>query len=150
MVGLAQLAHVHWFFGNLYEAVVKVPDLLASRRRVNEQPTPPLKPGSPVLYYAAAAPATLPPLLVASVTGWDDRGSRRWLLISAVCSSIGVATTAHLVRAINIKMFFSARALTEKEEEDLLRSWYRFNAVRLAAIGGAWLAARKARSRLAR
>jgi hypothetical protein len=148
LLGLAQLGHAQWFFGNLYEAVVKVPDLLASRGRGTDPPLSPVGPGSPVRYYAAAVPATFPAVIAAAVAGWDNRSSRPWLVTAAACSVCGAAVTAYLVPAVNLKLFFSNQELTATEREDLLRTWYRASALRLAATGVAWLAAGRARSRL--
>ncbi|WP_163569827.1 hypothetical protein [Fodinicola feengrottensis] len=44
---VAQFGLTAWFFGNLYEAVVGMPQLLA-----DAPPRGLLKPGSPVRYYA--------------------------------------------------------------------------------------------------
>lgn len=150
LLGLAKLGHALWFFGNLYELVVKLPDLLASHRRSTKQAISPFGPGSPVRFYAAAVPATFPALLAAVVAGWDDRSSRRWLVMAAACSVSGAAVTAYLVPAVNKKLFFGTRAFTAEEEKNLLRTWYRINAVRLAVTGAAWLAARETKSRLTR
>jgi hypothetical protein len=147
VLGLAQLAHAHWFFGNLYEAVVKIPDLLASQARSSEQAMSPSGPGSPVRYYAAAAPATLPALVVAAVVGWSDRSRRPWLVAAAACSISGIASTAYLVRTVNVRLFFTNQTLTADEQETLLRTWYRINAVRLATTAGAWLTIQMAKSR---
>lgn len=146
-LGIAGVGHAHWFFGNLYEAVVRVPHKLASQRSTGSA-TSPFAPGSPLLYYVPALPATFPAALAALVFGWNNRESRSWLVGGAVCSLSGVAATAYLVRAVNLKLFFSAQSLTEEEQRALLRTWYRANVLRLVVSGGAWLAARQVRSRL--
>lgn len=150
LLGLTQLGHAHWFFGNLYEAVVKVPDRLASHDspRGSERAMSPLGPRSPVRYYAAAAPATSPAVIAAAVLGWDNRSSRPWLVTAVTCSILGSAATAYLVRAINLKLFFSAEPLAAAEQEVLLRRWYRVNAVRLVLAATASASAHQAKSRL--
>lgn len=137
--GLAQ-----WFFGNLYEAVVKVPDLQSAGDRA----ITPLGAGSPVRYYIASIATAFPPLLAAAATTWGEPRSRRWLGTAASCSLIGVGLTAYLVRAVNLRLFFGSQAVPAAEREHLLRRWYRLNLVRLVAIAGALLAARQARSAL--
>ena len=139
VLGVAEFAHAQWFFGNLYEAVVRVPDLLA------EQPvtTSPFGHGSPVRYYAAAVPGTFPAVLAAAVGSRRDRAS---LLAAAACSVAGAGITGYLVRTVNRRLFFGAETLTPEERDDLLRTWYRLNSVRLAAIAAAWLATHSARS----
>lgn len=151
LLGLTQVAHAQWLFGNLYEAVVKVPDLLAQRgesARGCERALSPFATGSPVRYYAAAVPATSPAVLAAAACVRDEPSSRSLLAAAAVCSISGSAVSAYVVRAINMKLFFSDQALSADERARLLRTWYRLNAVRLVAAGGALWAAHRSRSRL--
>ncbi|MGH3320282.1 MAG: hypothetical protein ACRDN9_08895 [Streptosporangiaceae bacterium] len=57
-VPIARLGYAHWFFGNLYEAVVNVPELLATAPGVaNGHGTSRavFRRGSPVPYYLPAA-----------------------------------------------------------------------------------------------
>jgi len=145
-LGLAELGHAQWFFGNLYEAVVRVPDLLAEHRA----PMSPLAPGSPVRYYTTAMPASLPVVLAAAVASRRDRGSRPWLLAAAACSLAGVGITAYLVRTVNRPLFFDTGTITPKQRDELLRTWHRLNTVRIGTAAAAWLATHAARARLAR
>lgn len=152
LLAVAQLGHAHWFFGNLYEAVVKVPELQARQRshRGDEPALSPFGRGSPVRYYALTAPAWIPAVLAAVPVGWTARESRAWLGASAVCSAVGGAATVYLVRSVNLKLLFSSQRHTHAERTRLLRTWYRVNAVRILAAGGAWFAAHQARERLSR
>ena len=59
LLDIAQLGYAHWLFGNIYEAVAKIPDRLADEAAGGEGGTSVLGPGSPVRYYAPVAPATL-------------------------------------------------------------------------------------------
>jgi len=119
LLDVAQLGHAHWLFGNVYEAVVKIPERLAIEAsdragdRGNAGPTSVLGPGSPVPYYAPVAPVALASTAAAVIAGWGDRGARRWLTIEA-------------------------------ERDARIRLWHRINIVRIATAGGALLAARKA------
>src|ERR671937_2872016 len=72
-LGIAGWGHAHWFFGNLYEAVVRVPHRLASERSAGGTATSPFGAGSPVLYYVPAMPATSPAALAALMFGWNNR-----------------------------------------------------------------------------
>jgi hypothetical protein len=64
----ARLGLAHWFFGNLYEEVVRMPARLA------ESPSGgPLAAGSPVLYHLPAAPVTLAATLGCVAAGWRRR-----------------------------------------------------------------------------
>lgn len=152
LLGLTQLGHAHWFFGNLYEAIVGVPDLLATNRsrRRSDRSASPLAPGSPVRYYVAAAPVTFPAACIAAALGWDERRNRPWLVAAAACSIAGVTSTIYLVRAVNLRLFFSAEPLDAGERGRLLRSWYRVNVARIVLTGATSVAAHKARSDLSR
>src|SRR5688572_1248708 len=65
----ARLGLAHWFFGNLYEEVVRMP------ARIAEQPVAggPLAAGSPVRYYLPAAPVTVATTLACVAAGWHRR-----------------------------------------------------------------------------
>lgn len=150
LLELTQLGHLQWFCGNLYETIVKVPDLQARHRerRGGQEGMSPLRQGSPVRYYAVAAPAVLPALFAAASVGWYQRSSRPWLTTAVACSSFNVALTAHLVRTVNLKLFFRGEPTAAADAKDMLATWYRLNAVRLVLTGVAWLAVRRARHML--
>lgn len=151
LLGLAQIGHAHWFFGNLYEATVKVPGHLASRNSSSstERGLSLFGPGSPTRYYVPAVPVTFPAAVAALISGWTSRNGRWWLVATAACSISGGVATTYLVRTVNMKLFFNAQPLATSEREALLRTWYRINAFRLVVGGGAWLSAQKARSSFA-
>jgi hypothetical protein len=141
LLAVARAGQAGWFFGNLYEAVVPVPDHLTPAGT-------PLGPGSPVRYYAAVAPAAVPALLAAVASGWPARDARPWLALSAACTLTGVAATAHLVRTVNLRLFYGTEPVPAGERAALLRHWHRVTAARLALTGVAWLAAGRACGRL--
>lgn len=148
LLAVTQFGHAHWFFGNLYEAVVNVPELLARQR--SGSAASPFGRGSPTRYYALTAPAGIPALLAAVPAGWPARDCRSWLVLAATSSVTGGAVTAYLVRSVNLRLFFGDTPLTDVDRSRLLRTWYRLNAVKLVSAGGAWLAARRARALLTR
>ena len=143
---LALLGHAHWFFGNLYEAVVRVPDRMLDEAVPAAQATAVLRPGSPLRYYVPGLPFTVPAALVALVAGWEVPRPRRWLAVFVGCSAAGAALTGYLVRRVNVPLFFSAEPVGDAERAALLRTWYRLNGVRLALLLGAGLAGVRARS----
>ncbi len=151
MLNIAELGYAHWLFGNIYEAVVKIPDRLAVEAadqmngHDNVGPTSVLGPGSPVRYYAPVLPATLASTAGAVTTGWGNRGARRWLSVAAVCSIVGAALTGYLVREVNMKVMFAATPLPAAERDARIRLWYRLNIVRIAAAAGALFAAHRAK-----
>jgi hypothetical protein len=130
---VAEFTHAHWFFGNLYEAVVKVPHRVAAAEDSPELRRSALATGSPGRYYVPLAPATFPVLAVALAAGWNRPASRPWLATATVASAAGMAGTAYLLRSVNPPLFFSPRPLSEMHRQPLLAKWYRINAIRLAA-----------------
>jgi hypothetical protein len=71
---VARFGQAYWFFGNLYEAVVDVPQLLAD---AHGQRSPwLLGPGSPVRYYAPIAPLTLAATAATLIDRWRGGGSK--------------------------------------------------------------------------
>jgi hypothetical protein len=143
LLGVARVGQAAWFFGNLYEAVVRVPDHLTPSGGV-------LAPGSPVRYYALAGPAAVPTLLAAAATGWHTRPSRPWLALSAACTVAGTAATAYLVRKVNLPLLYGTDDVPDTERAALLRRWHRLNAARIGLVGIAWLAAGRASAGLRR
>ncbi len=148
---VAQLGYAHWFFGNLYEAVAKIPERLAGAPDLAVQGEPVslssmLRPGSPVRYNLAGAPVTAVATVSAVAAGWNRPSDRLCLAMSAGCTLSGGLLTAYLVREINLKLFFTTRPLPVAEQEQLLRRWHRLNRIRLVAAGVAWLAAERVRS----
>ena len=133
LLDLAQLGHAQWFFGNVYEAVVKIPERLSDpARETDERARSVLGPGSPVRYYLPAAPVTLVGTLGAVINGLGSPRGRRWLTISTGCWVSGAALTAYLVRKVNLKLFFAAEPPPPAEREALLRTWHRLNVLRIA------------------
>ena len=151
LLTIAQLGYAHWFFGNLYEAVVRDPDRLA---KVNESGVDDrrlasvLSPGSPVWYYVPGVPVVIGATLAAAVAGWTSRNDRPWLGAAAVGMRSGVVATVYLVRDVNVKLFVAGRPLTPADRDRLLRVWYRVNVLRLLTTGSAWLIAARITSRL--
>jgi hypothetical protein len=151
LLTIAQLGYAHWFFGNLYEAVVRVPDRLAKDDEpgvADRRLASVLSAGSPVRYYLPGVPVVLGATLSALVAGWTSRNDRPWLGAAAVSTLSGVVATAYLVRAVNLKLFVAGQALTPADQDCLLRIWYRVNVVRLLTTGSAWLIAARLTSRL--
>jgi hypothetical protein len=135
----AELGLAHWFFGNLYEEVVRMP------ARIADQPSPggPLAPGSPVRYYIPAAPVTLAATLACVADGWRRRADRPALAAAALLTAAGTALTAHLVRAVNLRLLDDARRPADPaERQRLVEHWHRVNRIRLVAVAGAAVALR--------
>ncbi|MCV7089871.1 DUF1772 domain-containing protein [Mycobacterium interjectum] len=137
-------------FGNIYEAVVKIPERLASAPRDaasaggGRGSAGMLGPGSPLRYYAPVAPITLATTAAAVGTGWATRGARPWLAVTAGCSVAGLAITGYLVKTVNLTVMFAATPPPPAEREARIGTWYRLNRFRIAAAAGALFAAHRA------
>jgi hypothetical protein len=152
-LAVAQFGLAQAFFGNVYEAVARIPDRLAHRRDLAVAAGEPvslpvmLRPGSPVRYHLPVGPVILGATVTALVSGRDGGPERRrWSAASAAGTLVAAASTGYVVRSINVPLFFAADAPPAAEREALLRRWYALNALRTAATAVAWLAARRARS----
>ena len=145
ILGVAEFSHAHWFFGNLYEVLVKIPHRVAAAEASRELPRSPFGAGSPGRYYAPIAPINAPAAIAALVAGWNHADSRPWLLVAAASSTTGAAATAYLLRSINPDLFFSPQPLSETRRNPLLKRWYRVHALRLAASAVALAAIHEAR-----
>jgi len=100
--GAARLGLASWFFGNLYEAVVDMPQLLADAR---QQRAPRLLgPGSPLRYYAPTAPLTLAATTATLVDRWRTDGDKRMIAAAAVSTALATALSAYLVRTVNLRL----------------------------------------------
>src|SRR5882757_3546534 len=78
---VARPGQLHWLFGNVYEAVVDVPALLADAHP-NREPRL-FDAGSPLRYYIPAAPVTFVATGVALVENWRSGGDRRVIATAA-------------------------------------------------------------------
>ena len=142
----AEFTHAHWFFGNLYEALVKIPHRVASAEPTSELPRSPLGAGSPGRYYVPLAPLNLPMAAASLLAGWKQADRRSWLILATASSAAGAGATAYLLRSVNPKLFFGPRPLGEAEREPLLRRWYRLHAVRIATSAISLFAIDRARN----
>lgn len=138
LLRLAQVGYAHWLFGNLYESVVRVPDRLSAE---DARMASILSPGSPVRYYLPGIPVVIGATVAALVGGWKSHRDRALLGMLAASTCSGLALTAYLVRAVNLKLFVAGQTVSAAERQRLLHTWYRLNAVRLLSAGTAWLVA---------
>ena len=140
LLNLARVGQAQAFFGNVYEAIVKVPHMFAENRELAGRT--PFRRGSPTLYFVPAGPVTLAASVAALAVGEQDR---RWLGVSTAATAAAGALTAYVVAQVNHPLLLDSAAPAALEREVLLRRWYRLNAVRMALLGTAWLASERAR-----
>ncbi|HEY3687269.1 MAG TPA: hypothetical protein VGL93_29810 [Streptosporangiaceae bacterium] len=131
----ARLGQTAWLFGNLYEALVGMPQLLADAHAARAPRL--LGPGSPLRYYAPAAPAMFGATALTLVRSWQSGGDRRVITAHAASMTVAVALTAHLVRTVNIRLLTSAEPLSGHDRRRMVAAWHRANALRLAALATA-------------
>jgi hypothetical protein len=124
---IAGVGQVWWFFGNLYEAVVDVPQLLMDAHP-NRAPRL-LGAGSPVRYYLPAAPLTLAATAAALLDSWRSGSDRPAIVTAAAGTVSATAVSGYLVRTVNRR---------------LLQRWHRGNLLWLLALAIATGALRRA------
>jgi hypothetical protein len=139
---VARFGQLQWLFGNVYEAVVDVPRLLADAQPVREPRL--LGAGSPLRYYLPAAPVTLAATVVTLVDGWHSGGDRRAITAAAASTAAAAGLTAYLVRTVNLRLLHDATPLDAAQRRALIATWHRGNLARLAALGVATWALRAA------
>jgi len=128
----ARLGQAAWFFGNLYEGLVGVPQLLA---HAQPRRAPGLiAPGSPIRYYAPAAPLAFGATTVTLVNRWHSGGDRRLITATAVSTAAAAGLTAYLIRSVNLRLLTSDEPLSAQDRDRLVATWHRTNAVRLVAL----------------
>lgn len=137
LLAFAVLGHVHWFFGNLYEAVVTVPWFAASPERllpISEEGEI-FAPGSPVPYYVPMVPLAVLATLAALGVGWRfERVLRGRLLGAAVLSAGAVLLSVYIVTQLNLSLFFDPSTSADRLDA-LIRRWMLLNYGRLGLVG---------------
>lgn len=122
-----------WFFGNLYEAVTFVPNVMSfieSKSRTGEALFR-NKRTSPVAYYVPASSMALVLGLILAITGWlRHNPGTPYILASCGLLIAGVGLTLYVVRYINLDLFFRPQADLVRARK-MLRSWAALNYVRL-------------------
>jgi hypothetical protein len=91
-------------------------------------------PGSPVRYYAPAAPLAFGGTAVALVGSWRSGGDRYLITATAVSMASAAALSAYLIRSVNVQLLISDEPLSERDRHRLVATWHRTNAVRLVAL----------------
>jgi hypothetical protein len=125
---VARFARAAWFFGNVYEAAVGVPQLLASANRQAGI----LATGSPVRYFVPVAPAAVGGTATVLFQSWRTGGDRRAIVAATATLGAALGLSAYLIGSINVPL------LRGKVGEDghprLISRWHRGNAVRLGLL----------------
>jgi hypothetical protein len=136
-ISASQCGYGWWLCGNVYEALVRVPEHLANGGRLSSI----FAFGSPVLYYLPGLLLVLGGTTLALIAGWKTRIERKPLIGMATFIFIGICATAYLVPAVNLKLFVVGPLVTPTEQLRLLHLWHRVNVLRIIATACAWLIA---------
>jgi hypothetical protein len=128
----AQLGQAGWFFGNLYEGVVGMPQLLMDARPMRQPRL--LATGSPVRYFVPVAAVALGATGITLSKSWRSGAAPR--LTTAAAASVGAALglSAYLIRMVNLPLLTSSEPLTDPERRRLAAIWHRTNAARLVSL----------------
>jgi hypothetical protein len=92
LLAIAQVGYAHWFFGNLYEAMVRIPERIANDfepGKDDRRLATVFSSGSPVRYYLPGVPVVISVTLFAVLAGWRRRTDRPWLAALAVSALWG-------------------------------------------------------------
>jgi hypothetical protein len=133
MSWLALLLLAQWFFGNLYEAIALVPNLMpliALKSRAGEALFK-TKARSPIAYYVPASALALLLLAVLTIMALLRHGAGAPYILSA-CGFVfaGGALTVYIVRSVNLELFFEPPADLVRAGR-LLSKWRMLNYIRL-------------------
>ena len=131
----------HWFFGNLYEAIIVSPNSMAIIE-AGQNPGETMFPRiAPTWYYMPHG--VLTPLAVgaALIVGRHDATRRASLLWAAGGTLVGEALTAVAVTQVNLKLYVGKNRETDPVRmRSLQRLWDTVNAARLISVGVALIA----------
>lgn len=135
----ARLGLGAWFFGNLYEGLAGMPQLLEEAR--SRRAPGIVRPGSPVRYYAPVAPLAFGGTLVTLAKAWQSDGDRCLIKTTAASVASAAALSVYLIWRVNVPLLASGEALSEDDRHQMVATWHSANAARLGAliVGGASL-----------
>lgn len=131
----ARLGQAAWFFGNLYEGLVGMPQLLAETGAVRGRGL--LAVGSPVRYFAPIAPLVVAANALSLIGRWrrsNEDTDRARIAVAGATTAVSVAISAYLIRVINIPLLTDADALTPAQRRQLISTWHALNTVRLVCL----------------
>jgi hypothetical protein len=128
-IAIARFGRAAWFFGNAYEAIVGVPQLIAGSR--DRRPGV-LAGGSPAPYYAPITPAAMGGTSVVLNRGWQAGADHRTVVAAAGTLAAALGVSTYLIRCINIPLLRGEVA--PEAQRQLIARWHRINAVRLGLL----------------
>ena len=131
LVAAADLGQSAWLFGNLYEGVVGVPQLLADARPARAAGL--LSPGSPVRYFAPAAPLAVGATAATLLRSWRTDVDRPLTVATSAAFGTAIALSGFLIWTVN-RTLLGDEPLSDARRAELVTRWHRTNIVRVGAL----------------
>lgn len=132
-----------WFFGNLYEAVALVPNLVSLFKLTNRSGEALFKSKmrSPVAYYVPAVALVVPiEIKLAVVSVRDHAPGAGFIVASCILHFVGIGITFYMVRNINLYLFFKPQVDLLRTRK-LLHTWSVLNFIRIPVAAAALISA---------
>jgi hypothetical protein len=124
-----------WFFGNLYEAVVIVPNMLENSVAKAHAWQAFFTTTNPVFFYVPLAPlATVAAIILYFRVRKASTVLKSQLRIAAICSVLALAIGAYIIIQINLKLFFGDIGKYAGELHGLAVLWNILNGVRVILL----------------
>jgi hypothetical protein len=138
---LVRLSHTQWFFVNLYESVVRMPERLADQHdsATRSPQGGPFGWGSPAHYHLPAASVVLGSALTAVATAGRRREGWRAIVLATASSLSATAISGYIIRTVNLRLFDDGPPIAAEERTRLVGRWYALNGVRLTLLAIATL-----------
>ena len=134
---VAKAGQAAWLFGNLYEGVIGMPQLLACARA--ERSPGLLTSGSPVRYFAPIAPLTLGATAITLARSWRS-GQDRYRIAAAAGGFLGaLGLSGYLIRTVDLPLLTNGEPLTEVERSQYAARWHMINTLRLLFLSAGLL-----------
>ena len=145
VLAIALFRFAEWFFGNAYEQVVIVPNLLwgdpliklASFRTF-------FATSNPIYFYVPVLPFTILAQATALYLAWRDPAQRRRPLTSTGFLVAALALAVFIVVYINLYIFFGPLPTDANVVHRLVLLWTCLNPIRMALVASAFAFARAA------
>ena len=128
--------HAMWFFGNLYEQIVDVPNLLSNPVRARALWGQYHQLTNPIYYHVPNTLLAIIGMLLGHAYACKrvDRSVYRLFTQATLCSAAGIVLTGGIVLGLNVKLFLSSTPLPEAAIRRLAVYWLLGNGLRLGLV----------------
>jgi hypothetical protein len=136
---LTLLLLAQWLFGNIYEAIAFVPNLISLFKLTNASGEALFKTKrkSPVAYYVPAVALVAPiETTLAIVSVRNHVPGAGFIVASCILLFVGVGITFYVVRNINLDLFFKPQTDLNRTRK-LLHTWSVLNYIRIPVAAAA-------------